>query len=102
MTANVRYEGTRFADDQNTLALAPATTVDARISYRLWNGLPAYVAGDNLLQCAGRDDRERRSRADRELCSPADLAHRNFLDGMTRASRWTRAIVGALSRQGPA
>jgi outer membrane receptor protein involved in Fe transport len=47
--ANLRYESTRFADDQNTLALAPATTVDARISYRLWNGLSAYVAGDNLF-----------------------------------------------------
>ena len=49
VTANVRYESTRFADDQNTLRLAPATTVDARISYRLWNGLSAYLAGDNLL-----------------------------------------------------
>ncbi|MGZ5931485.1 MAG: TonB-dependent receptor [Rhizomicrobium sp.] len=49
LTANLRYESTRFADDQNTLALAPATTVDARISYRLWNGLSAYLAGDNLL-----------------------------------------------------
>lgn len=49
LTANVRYESTRFADDQNTLALSPATTVDARISYRLWNGLSAYLAGDNLF-----------------------------------------------------
>jgi outer membrane receptor protein involved in Fe transport len=47
--ADVRYESTRFADDQNTLALAPATTVDARVSWRLWNGLSAYIAGDNLL-----------------------------------------------------
>ena len=47
--ADVRYESTRFADDQNTLALAPATTVDARISWRLWDGLSAYIAGDNLL-----------------------------------------------------
>ncbi|HEV2652661.1 MAG TPA: TonB-dependent receptor [Rhizomicrobium sp.] len=49
MTADVRYESARFADDQNTLRLAPATTVDARIAYRLWDGLSAYVAGDNLL-----------------------------------------------------
>ncbi len=49
VTADLRYESTRFADDQNTLALAPATTVDARISYRLWEGLSAYLAGDNLL-----------------------------------------------------
>jgi len=49
VTADLRYESTRFADDQNTLALPPATTVDARISYRLWEGLSAYLAGDNLL-----------------------------------------------------
>ncbi|MEJ0028327.1 MAG: TonB-dependent receptor [Rhizomicrobium sp.] len=49
VTADIRHESTRFADDQNTLALAPATTVDARISYRLWEGLSAYLAGDNLL-----------------------------------------------------
>jgi len=49
VSATLRYESTRFADDQNTLALPPATTVDARISYRLWEGLSAYVAGDNLF-----------------------------------------------------
>ncbi|HJW40119.1 MAG TPA: TonB-dependent receptor, partial [Rhizomicrobium sp.] len=49
ITADLRYESTRFADDQNTLALAPATTVDARIAYRLWSGVSAYVAGDNLF-----------------------------------------------------
>ncbi len=49
MTADLRYESTRFADDQNTLSLAPATTLDARISYRLWEGLSAYLAGDNVL-----------------------------------------------------
>jgi outer membrane receptor protein involved in Fe transport len=49
VTANLRYESTRFADDQNTLSLAPAATVDARISYRLWNGLSAYLAGENLF-----------------------------------------------------
>ena len=49
VTATVRYEGTRFADDQNTLRLAPAATVDARVSYRLWDGLSAYLAGDNLF-----------------------------------------------------
>ncbi|MBL6937672.1 MAG: TonB-dependent receptor [Alphaproteobacteria bacterium] len=49
VSANLRYESTRYADDQNTLALPPATTVDARISYRLWNGLSAYAAGDNLF-----------------------------------------------------
>lgn len=49
ITAEMRHESTRFADDQNTLALEPATTVDARISYRLWDGLSAYIAGDNLF-----------------------------------------------------
>ena len=47
--ADLRYESTRFADDQNTLPLAPATTVDARVSYRVWEGLSAYVAGENLF-----------------------------------------------------
>ena len=49
VTADLRYESTRFADDQNTLSLAPATTLDARISYRLWEGLSAYLAGDNVF-----------------------------------------------------
>ena len=49
VSANLRHESTRFADDQNTLALAPATTLDARVSYRLWHGLSVYVAGDNLF-----------------------------------------------------
>ena len=49
VTADLRHESTRFADDQNTLKLAPATTLDARISYRLWEGLSAYLAGDNVL-----------------------------------------------------
>jgi outer membrane receptor protein involved in Fe transport len=49
VTADLRTESTRFADDQNTLRLPPATTVDARISYRVWDGLSAYIAGDNLF-----------------------------------------------------
>ncbi len=49
ISADVRHESTRYADDQNTLPLAPATTVDARVAYRLWDGLSAYVAGDNLF-----------------------------------------------------
>jgi outer membrane receptor protein involved in Fe transport len=49
LSGSLRYESARFADDQNTLRLAPALTVDARISWRLWNGLSAYLAGDNLL-----------------------------------------------------
>jgi len=49
ISLDARHESTRFADDQNTLRLAPATTLDARIAQRLWRGLSAYVAGDNLL-----------------------------------------------------
>jgi len=52
LSADLRYESTRFADDQNTLPLAPAATMDARIAYRLWGGLSAYLAGDNLLNAA--------------------------------------------------
>jgi outer membrane receptor protein involved in Fe transport len=49
LSAGLRYESTRFADDQNTLRLDPAVTLDARISWRLWDGLSAYLAGDNLF-----------------------------------------------------
>jgi outer membrane receptor protein involved in Fe transport len=44
-----RYESLRFADDQNTLPLAAATTVDARISWALTHSLSLYVYGDNLF-----------------------------------------------------
>jgi outer membrane receptor protein involved in Fe transport len=47
--ADFRYESLRFADDQNTLPLAPATTVDARISWTLTHSLSVYVYGDNLF-----------------------------------------------------
>jgi len=47
--AEFRYESERFADDQNTLPLASATTVDARISYALTHSLSLYVYGDNLF-----------------------------------------------------
>ena len=47
--ADFRYESERFADDQNTLPLAPATTVDARISWALTHSLSLYVYGTNLF-----------------------------------------------------
>ena len=47
--ADFRYESRRFADDQNTLPLAPATTVDARVSWALTHSLSLYVYGDNLF-----------------------------------------------------
>ncbi len=41
LSANLRYESARFADDLNTLKLrlAPATTVDARASWALTDGI---------------------------------------------------------------
>jgi outer membrane receptor protein involved in Fe transport len=47
--ADFRYESLRFADDQNALSLAPATTVDARVSWALTHSLSLYVYGDNLF-----------------------------------------------------
>ena len=49
LSANLRYEGPRFADDQNTIRLASAVTVDARASYALTDALSLYVYGDNLF-----------------------------------------------------
>lgn len=47
--ADFRHESERFADDQNTLPLAPATTVDARVSWALTHALSLYVYGTNLF-----------------------------------------------------
>jgi len=47
--ADFRYESTRFADDQNTLPLDAATTVDARISWALTHSLSLFVYGTNLF-----------------------------------------------------
>ena len=47
--AGLRFEGARFADDRNLLRLGSALTADARISYRLYEGVSAYIAGDNLF-----------------------------------------------------
>lgn len=49
VSANLRYESGRFADDQNTVPLAPATTVDARASWALTDRLCVYVYADNLF-----------------------------------------------------
>ena len=49
---DVRYEGPRYADDRNTLALASAATVDARIAWRVTDTIALYVAGDNLFDAA--------------------------------------------------
>jgi outer membrane receptor protein involved in Fe transport len=49
LAANLRYEGPRFADDQNTIRLASAVTADARASYALIGALSVYVYCDNLF-----------------------------------------------------
>ncbi|HEY5347599.1 MAG TPA: TonB-dependent receptor [Rhizomicrobium sp.] len=49
LTADARYESARFADDQNTLRLAPALTVNARVAWRLAEHLSAYIAADNIF-----------------------------------------------------
>lgn len=52
LSAGLRYESKRFSDDQNTLPLDAATTVDARIAYALTERLTVYVAADNLFDAA--------------------------------------------------
>ncbi|HTO41493.1 MAG TPA: TonB-dependent receptor [Rhizomicrobium sp.] len=52
LSADLHYESNRFADDQNTLPLGPATTVDARIAYRLNDQVSLFVAADNLFNAA--------------------------------------------------
>jgi outer membrane receptor protein involved in Fe transport len=49
LSADLRYESARFADDQNTLSLTPALSVSARAAWRLTQHLSAYVAADNLF-----------------------------------------------------
>jgi outer membrane receptor protein involved in Fe transport len=48
-SADMRYESTRFADDQNTLPLAGATTVDAKVAWALAHSFSVYVYGENLF-----------------------------------------------------
>jgi outer membrane receptor protein involved in Fe transport len=49
ISADLRYESKRYSDDKNTLPLPAATTVDARLSYRLTHRLSLYLAADNLF-----------------------------------------------------
>ncbi len=49
ISADGRYESARYADDQNTLRLAPAFTVDAKVSWEVSEGVVLYVSGDNLF-----------------------------------------------------
>lgn len=49
LSADLRYESRRFADDQNSIPLNAAATIDARASYAFANSLSLYVYCDNLF-----------------------------------------------------
>jgi len=49
LTLRARYESRRFDDDLNSRVLDAALTVDARIDYRIRDGVSAWVSADNLL-----------------------------------------------------
>ena len=49
LSADLRYESKRFSDDQNTLPLPGATTVDARLTYLVTDKVSLYLAADNLF-----------------------------------------------------
>jgi vitamin B12 transporter len=52
VNADVRYEGSRFEDDLNTLTLRAAAGVDARISYQITKDWGVYVSAENLTDAA--------------------------------------------------
>jgi outer membrane receptor protein involved in Fe transport len=49
LSAQFRYESARFADDQNTLRLGSAFTIDAKAQWNFTPQLAVYIAADNLL-----------------------------------------------------
>lgn len=49
LSADVRYESVRFSDDQNTMPLPAAATVDAKASWALAPQWQLYLAADNLF-----------------------------------------------------
>jgi outer membrane receptor protein involved in Fe transport len=49
LEADLRFESARFADDQNTLRLASAATVDARADWSFVPRWSLYIAADNLF-----------------------------------------------------
>ena len=49
LMAQVRYESSRFDDDQNTRLIKAGAGVDARAQWRLNDALSAYIAADNLF-----------------------------------------------------
>lgn len=49
LTANARWESSRFEDDLNTLRLGSALTIDTRADWQFAPAWSAFVAADNLL-----------------------------------------------------
>jgi outer membrane cobalamin receptor len=49
LSADARYESSRFDDDQNTRRLPPGFTMNARAEVRVTGALVAYVAADNIF-----------------------------------------------------
>jgi outer membrane receptor protein involved in Fe transport len=49
LSADLRYESGRFADDLNTIPLSAATTIDARASWGLTGQVSVYIYADNLF-----------------------------------------------------
>lgn len=49
LSAELRYEGLRFDDDQNTRRINPGTSVNARADWRLTPDASLYLAADNLF-----------------------------------------------------
>jgi outer membrane receptor protein involved in Fe transport len=52
LSADVRYEGARFEDDQNTLTLRAGATVDTRVDWRITKDWGVYIAAENLTDTA--------------------------------------------------
>jgi outer membrane cobalamin receptor len=48
LEAQLHWEGLRFEDDQNTLRLGGALTLDLRASYAITDAFALYVAADNV------------------------------------------------------
>jgi outer membrane receptor protein involved in Fe transport len=51
-SANVRYEGIRYADDQNTLVLPPGALVSLHLDWQVLPNLGLFAAADNVTNTA--------------------------------------------------
>ncbi len=49
---DLRYESTRYDDDQNTRPIKASVGVDARLDWRLGSGAGLYLAADNIFDTA--------------------------------------------------